>query len=134
MAMHGGIPQSGISAVLGSFRGGWREILEIFALTDHLEYYRELKEKGEKITMCKAFTDHYKSGVEEGKKQGMKQGMAYDKGSDDAYMRQQLGLSVGELVCGLGERFTASLSITRRRCPLRWGRSTKGCVYCVGSL
>ncbi|MFR8169786.1 MAG: alpha-xylosidase [Marvinbryantia sp.] len=34
-------------------------------------------------------------------------GMAYDKGSDDAYMRQQLGLSVGELVYGLGERFTA---------------------------
>lgn len=34
-------------------------------------------------------------------------GIAYDKGSDDAYMRQQLGLSVGELVYGLGERFTA---------------------------
>lgn len=25
--------------------------------------------------MCKAFTDHYKSGVEEGKKQGMKRGI-----------------------------------------------------------
>ena len=25
--------------------------------------------------MCKAFTDHYKSGVEEGKQQGIKQGM-----------------------------------------------------------
>lgn len=47
----------------------------IFALTDHLDYYRELKKKGEKITMCKAFTDHYKSGVEEGKKQGMKRGI-----------------------------------------------------------
>lgn len=34
-------------------------------------------------------------------------GFAYDKGGDDAYMRQQLGLSVGELVYGLGERFTA---------------------------
>lgn len=33
-------------------------------------------------------------------------GTAYDKGSDDAYMRQQLGLSVDELVYGLGERFT----------------------------
>ena len=33
-------------------------------------------------------------------------GFAYDKGSDDAYMRQQLGLGVGELVYGLGERFT----------------------------
>lgn len=33
-------------------------------------------------------------------------GFAYDKGSDDAYMRQQLGLSVDELVYGLGERFT----------------------------
>lgn len=32
-------------------------------------------------------------------------GFAYDKG-DNAYMRQQLGLSVGELVYGLGERFT----------------------------
>ncbi|MGN0405181.1 MAG: alpha-xylosidase [Bariatricus sp.] len=34
-------------------------------------------------------------------------GYAYDKGSRDAYMRQQLALSVGELVYGLGERFTA---------------------------
>lgn len=34
-------------------------------------------------------------------------GYAYDKGSDDAYMRQELALSVGELVYGLGERFTA---------------------------
>lgn len=34
-------------------------------------------------------------------------GYAYDKGSEDAYMRQQLSLSVGELVYGLGERFTA---------------------------
>ncbi len=33
-------------------------------------------------------------------------GYAYDKGSQDAYMRQQLGLSVGELVYGMGERFT----------------------------
>ena len=33
-------------------------------------------------------------------------GAAYDKGSDDVYMRQQLGLSVDELVYGLGERFT----------------------------
>lgn len=33
-------------------------------------------------------------------------GYAYDKGSRDAYMRQQLELSVGELVYGLGERFT----------------------------
>ena len=33
-------------------------------------------------------------------------GYAYDRGSDDAYMCQQLGLSVGELVYGLGERFT----------------------------
>lgn len=32
-------------------------------------------------------------------------GHAYDKG-DHAYMRQQLGLSVGELIYGLGERFT----------------------------
>lgn len=34
-------------------------------------------------------------------------GYAYDKGKEDAYMRQQLGLSVGELVYGLGERFTS---------------------------
>ena len=33
-------------------------------------------------------------------------GYAYDKGSDDAYMRQQLGISVDELIYGLGERFT----------------------------
>ncbi|WP_099469706.1 alpha-xylosidase [Konateibacter massiliensis] len=33
-------------------------------------------------------------------------GFAYDKGKDNAYMRQQLGLSVGELIYGLGERFT----------------------------
>lgn len=33
-------------------------------------------------------------------------GFAYDRGSGDAYMRQQLGLGVGELVYGLGERFT----------------------------
>ena len=34
-------------------------------------------------------------------------GYAYDKGSADAYMREQLSLSVGEQVYGLGERFTA---------------------------
>lgn len=34
-------------------------------------------------------------------------GYAYDKGPADAYMRQELSLSVGELVYGLGERFTA---------------------------
>ena len=34
-------------------------------------------------------------------------GFAYDKGSADAYVRQELGLSVGELVYGMGERFTA---------------------------
>ena len=34
-------------------------------------------------------------------------GFAYDKGGADAYMRQGLGLSVGELVYGMGERFTA---------------------------
>lgn len=33
-------------------------------------------------------------------------GFAYDRGTDDAYMCQQLGLSVGELIYGLGERFT----------------------------
>lgn len=33
-------------------------------------------------------------------------GFAYDKASDDAYMRQQLGISVDELIYGLGERFT----------------------------
>ena len=33
-------------------------------------------------------------------------GAAYDRGSGDAYMRQQLGLSVDELIYGLGERFT----------------------------
>ena len=33
-------------------------------------------------------------------------GFAYDRGEDDAYMCQQLGLSVGELVYGLGEKFT----------------------------
>lgn len=34
-------------------------------------------------------------------------GSAYDKGPEDAYMREQLSLSVGELVYGLGERFLA---------------------------
>lgn len=34
-------------------------------------------------------------------------GLAYDDGSDkDTYMREQLNLSVGELIYGLGERFT----------------------------
>ncbi len=33
-------------------------------------------------------------------------GEAYDHGSQDAYMRQQLGISVDELIYGLGERFT----------------------------
>lgn len=34
-------------------------------------------------------------------------GFAYDRGPEDAYMRQQLSLGVGELIYGLGERFTA---------------------------
>ena len=34
-------------------------------------------------------------------------GSAYDKGLEDAYMREQLSISVGELVYGLGERFSA---------------------------
>ena len=34
-------------------------------------------------------------------------GAAYDKGPEDAYMREQLSLSVGELIYGLGERFGA---------------------------
>lgn len=34
-------------------------------------------------------------------------GFAYDKGPEDAYMREQLALGVGELVYGLGERFGA---------------------------
>lgn len=34
-------------------------------------------------------------------------GGAYDKGPEDAYMREQLSLSVGELIYGLGERFSA---------------------------
>jgi len=33
-------------------------------------------------------------------------GFAYDKDGDDAYMRQQLSLGVGELIYGLGEHFT----------------------------
>ncbi len=33
-------------------------------------------------------------------------GFAYDKGPEDAYMREMLSLSVGELVYGLGERFS----------------------------
>ena len=34
-------------------------------------------------------------------------GLAYDKDGQDTYMRQELSLSVGELVYGLGERFGA---------------------------
>lgn len=34
-------------------------------------------------------------------------GLAYDKGPEDAHMREQLSLSVGELIYGLGERFSA---------------------------
>lgn len=34
-------------------------------------------------------------------------GPAYDRGPEDAYMREQLSLSVGELLYGLGERFGA---------------------------
>ncbi|MDO5154952.1 MAG: alpha-xylosidase [Eubacteriales bacterium] len=33
-------------------------------------------------------------------------GLAYDKTMDDAYVRQELSLSVGELVYGMGERFS----------------------------
>ncbi len=33
-------------------------------------------------------------------------GFAYDKGPEDAYMREQLSITVGELIYGLGERFT----------------------------
>ena len=33
-------------------------------------------------------------------------GFAYDRGPDNAYLRQQLSLGVGELVYGLGEHFT----------------------------
>ncbi len=33
-------------------------------------------------------------------------GLAYETDNHDAYMREQLGLSVGELIYGLGERFT----------------------------
>lgn len=33
-------------------------------------------------------------------------GLAYETNNDDAYMREQLSLSVGELIYGLGERFT----------------------------
>lgn len=33
-------------------------------------------------------------------------GLAYETDNKDAYMRKQLGLSVGELIYGLGERFT----------------------------
>ncbi len=34
-------------------------------------------------------------------------GLAYDRGPEDAYMRGQLDLTVGELIYGLGERFGA---------------------------
>lgn len=34
-------------------------------------------------------------------------GFAYDRGPEDAYMRQRLNLGVGELIYGLGERFSA---------------------------
>lgn len=34
-------------------------------------------------------------------------GYAYDRGPEDAHMREQLSLSVGELIYGLGERFSA---------------------------
>ena len=34
-------------------------------------------------------------------------GFAYDRGPADAYMRQRLNLGVGELIYGLGERFSA---------------------------
>ena len=34
-------------------------------------------------------------------------GLAYDRGPENAYMRQQLSIGVGELIYGLGERFTA---------------------------
>ncbi len=34
-------------------------------------------------------------------------GFAYDKGPEDAYMREQLSITVGELIYGLGERFAA---------------------------
>ena len=33
-------------------------------------------------------------------------GLPYDKGPEDAYMRERLNLSVGELIYGLGERYT----------------------------
>ena len=47
----------------------------IFALTGQLEYYKELKERGEQIDMCKAFADHYKSGYRKGNRCGYRRGL-----------------------------------------------------------
>lgn len=46
----------------------------LFALTGHLTYYKEMEKRGEKASMCKAFEDHYKSGVKEGRKEGRREG------------------------------------------------------------
>ena len=50
-------------------------------------------------------------------------GSAYDKGPEDAYMREQLSISVGELVYGLGERFSAFVKKRSERGHLErgWG-------------
>lgn len=47
----------------------------LFALIGRLQYYDEFKRKGEVINMCKAFDDHYKSGVKYGISQGLEQGI-----------------------------------------------------------
>lgn len=56
-------------------------------------------------------------------------GFAYDKGSEDAYMREQLSLSVGELIYGLGERFSAFVKMDRA-----WISGTRTAVLPQSSL
>lgn len=56
-------------------------------------------------------------------------GFAYDKGPEDAYMREQLSLSVGELIYGLGERFSAFVKMDRA-----WISGTRTAVLPQSSL
>ena len=51
----------------------------IFAVINHLEYYYAIKEKGEVATVCKAFEDHYNTGVRDGSVQGIEQGEVLER-------------------------------------------------------
>ncbi|UWO26223.1 Rpn family recombination-promoting nuclease/putative transposase [Marvinbryantia formatexigens] len=83
----------------------------IFALTGHLDYYNALKRKGERAVMCKAFEDHYKSGVEEGKNIGIHQGISQGLGRGIGAMireNQEEGKTTESIIDKLQKYFSLS--------------------------